>query len=49
MCRKKHMQGLCIIAFGLGLITGHCLESWFLCCCGGISLIIFGCMVMQQK
>ena len=30
-----------MLAFGLGLIIGHCLESWFLCCCGGIILLIF--------
>ena len=32
-----------MLAFGLGLIIGHCLESWFLCCCGGICLLILGC------
>ena len=29
MCRKNHLHGCCMLAFGLGLIIGHCLESWF--------------------
>ena len=49
MCRKNRMHGGCLLFFGLGLIVGHCLESWFLCCIGGIVLIILGLCVMRQK
>ena len=49
MCRKNRLHGCCMIAFGVGLIVGHCLESWFLCCCGGIVLLILGCCVMRRR
>ncbi|HIR30473.1 MAG TPA: hypothetical protein IAB83_00465 [Candidatus Faecousia faecavium] len=49
MCRKNHLHGCCIMAFGAGLIVGHCLESWFLCCCGGAALMILGLWVLRQK
>ena len=49
MCRRKHLQGCCIVSFALGLIVGHCLESWFLCCCGGMVLIVLGVCVMRQR
>lgn len=49
MCRKKYMQGWCLAAFGLGLILGHCLESWLLCCGGGSGLILLGVLVMHQR
>jgi len=49
MCRKNHLHGYCIMAFGAGLIVGHCLESWFLCCCGGAALMILGLWVLRQK
>ena len=40
MCRKNRLRGCCLICFGLGLILGHCLESWLLCCCGGLCLML---------
>ncbi|MCI7808553.1 hypothetical protein MR626_04585 [bacterium] len=49
MCRKNHLHGCCILSFGLGLIIGHCLESWFLCCCGGVALIVLGLCVMKRR
>ena len=49
MCRKKYMQGWCLAAFGLGLILGHCLESWLLCCFGGLVLIGFGFCLMRRR
>ena len=49
MCRKNRLHGCCILFFGLGLIIGHCLESWFLCCCGGIALIVLGICVMKKR
>ncbi len=49
MCRKNCLQGCCLAAFGLGLILGHCLESWLLCCCGGSMLLILGFCVLRKK
>lgn len=49
MCRKTYLRGCCIAFFGLGLIIGHCLESWFFCCGGGLGLIFLGFCVMKQK
>lgn len=49
MCRKNHMRGWCLAAFGLGLILGHCLESWLLCCCGGLALAALGLYVTKMK
>ena len=49
VCRKNRLHGCCLIFFGLGLILGHCLESWFFCCCGGIGLIIFGIIVSKKR
>ncbi len=43
------MQGWCLVAFGLGLIVGHCLESWLLCCGGGIGIIFLGFVVLGQR
>ncbi len=49
MCRKSHLQGWCCVCFGLGLILGHCLGSWFVCCCGGIGLIVLGFSLMGRR
>ena len=49
MCRKSHLRGWCLLSFGFGLMVGHCLESWFLCCCGGILLVILGFCVMGRN
>ena len=49
MCRKNHLRGCCILFFGLGLIVGHCLESWFFCCFGGIVLIVLGICVSRKR
>lgn len=49
MCRKNRLHGCCLLFFGLGLLVGHCLESWFLCCCGGLVLIVLGICVMRQR
>lgn len=49
MCRKRYMQGCCLAAFGFGLVLGHCLESWLVCCMGGLGLVVLGFWVMRQK
>ena len=49
MCRKSHLRGWCLLTFGLGLMVGHCLESWFLCCFGGFVMIILGFCIMGRN
>ena len=49
MFRKNHMRGCCCLFFGLGLILGHCVTSWFLCCGGGICLIVLGFCIMRRR
>jgi hypothetical protein len=45
VCRKNYLHGWCIIAFGVGLMVGHCLESWMLCSVGGFVLVMAGLTV----
>lgn len=49
MCRKNHLHGCCCLFFGLGLIVGHCVSSWFVCCCGGIALLALGFLHYAKK
>lgn len=49
MYRKNHLHGCCALSFGLGLMLGHCLESWFLCSFGGLVLIGIGFCVMRRR
>ena len=49
MCRRNHLYGCCIMAFGAGLIVGHCLESWFVCCFGGLMLMAMGLLVLRSR
>ena len=49
MYRKNYLHGCCLAAFGLGLAVGHCLESWLLCCFGGMCLVGFGFCVLRKK
>ena len=49
MCRKSRLHGCCVVFFALGLIVGHCIESWFLCTFGGLALVILGICIMRQK
>lgn len=49
MYRKNHLHGCCVLSFGLGLMLGHCLESWFLCSFGGLVLIGIGFCVMRRR
>lgn len=49
MCRRNHMYGFGLIAFGLGLLIGLCLESGFLCSCLGVGFVIAGIFCIQKK
>lgn len=43
------MQGGCLICFGLGLMVGHSLESWFACVCGGVALSVLGLCILKKR
>ena len=38
-----------MICFGLGLLVGHWMSSWFLCGCGGFALVILGLMTWKRR
>lgn len=48
MCRRKQAQGWCVLCFGLGVLVGHYLESWFLCSAGGVALILLGLLLSRK-
>ena len=49
MCRRNRLRGCLLLGIGIGLVTGYCLDSWLICTCGGIGLLILGLMIMSQK
>ena len=48
MCRKSYMRGCCLCCLGVGLILGHCLEGWLLCCGGGTAALVLGLSWMRK-
>ncbi len=42
MCRKNHLLGCSVGAFGIGLVVGHCTESAFFSIWGGTFLLVLG-------
>lgn len=38
-----------MLGFGLGLLVGQCLESGFICTCGGLVLLTAGLCVLRKK
>ena len=49
MCRRNQMWGLILMAFGLGLLIGQCLEKGFWCSLGSLVILCVGFSVMRQK
>lgn len=49
MYRKHYVQGCSLCAFALGLIVGYCLDSWLLCCGGGIGLLFLGLCIFSRR
>ncbi len=41
MCRKNQLYGWILLAFGLGLLVGKCLEGGVMSTCVGV-VIVFG-------
>ena len=49
MCRRKHLWGWALMAFGLGLLLGQCLSSSFFQCCLGVGSILIGFFLLRQN
>lgn len=49
MCRQQVLYGWMLISFGLGILVGMRLESYFLGNLLGIASILGGCSVMCKK
>lgn len=49
MCRMNKLQGWCLVCFGVGLVVGYALESWFFCSLGGMVLILAGLARTRQR
>lgn len=49
MCRRRVRDGACCISFGIGLMLGVWIGSWFWCGLGGAALILFGISVLQGR
>ena len=49
MCRRQHLLGCIMLGFGLGLLIGRCIDSWFWCVCGGMVFAIIGFCGMSRK
>lgn len=49
MWRKNQVCGCALIAFGLGVLIGSCLESGFFSFCAGVIIIGLGCWCAKRK
>jgi len=49
MCRRNHLWGCALIAFGLGLLIGTWLDGGFLTNCFGFALIVVGFGMMKKN
>ena len=49
MCRKNQLLGGMLMAFGLGLLMGKCLEAGFMSSFFGLAIVVGGVAVMRQK
>ena len=49
MCRRNQLCGCALIAFGVGVLIGSCLESGFFCFCLGVGLMGMGFWCTGKK
>lgn len=49
MCRRNHICGCALVAFGSGLLVGLFLESGFLCAVIGLGLTALGIWCFGRK
>lgn len=49
MCRRQELYCMCLMSFGLGMLIGHWLDSWFWSGGGGVVLIAVGFSMMRRR
>ncbi len=49
MCRRHQLYGWMLVAFGLGLLIGQCVENGFVSSCVGVGIVVIGLGVMRKK
>lgn len=49
MCRRNQLRGCCLIALGLGMLLGHCLESLLICVAIGLGALVLGFGICRQR
>lgn len=49
MCRRNQLLGWILLAFGLGLLIGLCMESCLLSALAGFGLTLFGFRLVCQR
>ncbi len=48
MCRHNQLWGAVLIAFGIGVMVGTCLEGGFWCTCFAVGMAVIGFGVMRR-
>lgn len=49
MCRRNQLYGWILLALGLGILIGKCLEGGLLSTLAGLGIIFVGLCVMRGK
>ncbi len=49
MCRRNHLCGCAMVAFGLGILVGLNLESGFFCCVVAVGIMVAGLGCLRKK
>ena len=49
MCRKNHLWGCILIAFGAGVLTGLCLEGGFFCHLFSLAMLVAGACICKKR
>lgn len=49
MCRRNQLRGALLLGVGIGILMGYMIDSWLVCCCGGIALLCVGLWIMKQN
>ena len=48
MCRRNQLRGCLLLGIGIGMVIGYCVNSWLICCCGGIALAVTAVCMMKN-
>ena len=49
MCRRNQLHGWILLALGLGILIGKCMEGGLISTLAGIGLILAGLWFMRRK